>query len=367
MKERTNDDEKVLKMTKKNEELKVRTGFELIEEYKLLPEPKVLWNGIIEGATGLFTGVGKTGKTTIAENLAIALACGKKEFYGYALDGIPRKVLFLNLEEKLWRIGRRHNAQISNLNDYEVSLFQKNYFVKPRGFSEYLLNSEDWLSLEKYILSIKPEVLFIDSLTHMCAGEIERSSIANDFIINFKKHIGYLDATTFVIHHNTKGNTGPMTQENIAGSRIITQEFDFALGFGNIPTAKGGSYSCMLYNKDAEKTNNRAITYEIDSNFRVKPIEEFNVYDLYKEVKIDGRKNDTNKKLVYDYVISKASKGSKSISYGELKKEFIENSTFTKPTLYSAINYIISKGSIKRSTEKKGHYTILDEGNNARK
>ena len=72
-----------------------------------------MWNGIPEGSTGLITGVAKTGKTTFAENLAISLSVGKKEFYGCNMDGIPKKILFINLEENYRIFSRRNEKQIA--------------------------------------------------------------------------------------------------------------------------------------------------------------------------------------------------------------------------------------------------------------
>lgn len=342
----------------KNVKFEIRSGADLINQYKKLPEPKLLWNGIIEGAFGLITGVGKTGKTTFAENLAMSLAVGKNEFYGYELDANPRKVLFINLEEKLWRIGRRNSTQIESLNEKEKALFSSNYFVAPEEFPEYLMNDSDWENLEEYIKKINPDVLFIDSLTHMCMGEIEKSSVAQEFTRKLKKYIAYLNITTFIIHHNTKGNDKPMTQDSIAGSRIITQEFDFALGLGNVPTAKGGTYSCILYNKDSGKENNKAITYSFDENYNVLRLGESNVYDLYAETKTDGRKNDKNKNIVVDYILGKHSQGSQSITSNELKSEFVENNTFSKQTLYSVIKCLKEDGSIIMDNETKGNYFI---------
>lgn len=346
-----------LKSLNEERKFKIRTGYDLINQYEKLPEPKELWNGIVEGSCGLITGVGKTGKTTFSENLAMSFALGKTEFYGYQLCGTPKKVLFINLEEKLWRIGRRNKAQISQFNENELKLFKTNYIVAPDDFPEFLNEDKDWENIYKYILDVKPEVLFIDSLTHMCIGEIEKSAVAQNFIQQFKYYISSLGITTFIIHHNTKGNDKPMTQDSIAGSRIIIQEFDFALGFGNIPTAKGGTYSTMLYNKDAEKANNHAIVYSFDSNYRVQKIDEQNVYNLYKEVKVDGRRNDSNKKLVYDYVVSKANQGNQSISVDDFKNEFVNSSTFSKQTMHKCINSIITDGYLER--DKNGIYNIL--------
>ena len=53
---------------------KITNAIDLINRVKTEPEPKIIWNGITEGSKGLIAGVSKTGKTTLAENLAISIA-----------------------------------------------------------------------------------------------------------------------------------------------------------------------------------------------------------------------------------------------------------------------------------------------------
>jgi RecA-family ATPase len=345
----------------------IRKGIDLINQYEQLPEPKILWNGIIEGACGLITGIGKTGKTTFAENLAISLSCGKNDFYGSVIHGGPRRVLYINLEEKLWRIGRRNKKQIQCLTEEEVSLFCQNYYTAPMGFTQFLNFEEDWINLNKYITQVNPDVLFIDSLTHMFKGDIEKSAHAQEFIQKFKQYVLDKNRTVFIIHHNIKGNEKPPSQANIAGSRVITQEFDFALSFNNIPTSSGGTCSCMLYNKDAEKTSNIGALYEFDKNYWVHKITEGNIFKMYQDAKPDGRTSSKNKKRVEDYIFSQGSQGSQTISSTDLHREFVETNTMSKQTLYTTIDKLIESNLIERSKEAKGNYVILkrndgDEG-----
>lgn len=353
----------VLKST--NEELssfmdfKITKGIDLIKKFRSEPRPKELWNEILEGSSGLITGVAKTGKTTFAENLAISFAIGSNEFYGYCMDGVPKKVLFINLEEKLWRIGMRNSAQISPLSKEEFKLFCHNYYTKPDGFPEFLNTEGDWTMLNNYIEQINPEIIFLDSLTHMCIGQIEISFEAQKFIQNYKKYVLSHGKTTFVVHHNTKGNDKPMTQDNIAGSRVITQEFDFAMGFGNIPTSKGGNYSCMLYNKDAEKTNNEATVYRFDNNKWIEKLEVTNVFELYKDSKgtqLDGRINSRNKDEVFDLIYSRYSQDSLVTTTRNLKEEFVWTKTMSKQTLHDSINKLIDEKEIQRYDGEKGKY-----------
>ena len=335
----------------------ITKGIDLINKYKDMPEPTILWNGIVEGASGLITGVGKTGKTTFAENLGIALAVGRKEFFGFPLDGKPRKVLFIHLEERGWRLVIRNKKMISELNDIEFRNFSSNYYIEHQDFPEYLNTESDWDILKNYIKDISPEVIFLDSLTHMCIGEVEKSSVAQAFTMRLKKYINSLKGSTiFTIHHNTKGNDKPMTQDDIAGSRVITQEFDFAFGFGNIPTAKGGNYCVMLYNKDAVKENTKAYRYTFNGNNWVLNLGSDNIFNLYKEVKVDGRIDDKNKNLVYDYISSQVSQDSPIVLTSQIKAAFVESNTLTKQTMHSVLNKLEKECKIEKKS--KGQYTL---------
>ncbi|WP_028890807.1 AAA family ATPase [Tenacibaculum sp. 47A_GOM-205m] len=340
-------------------------GIDLIKKYKNIPEPKVLWNGIIEGASGLITGVGKTGKTTFAENLAIAFASGKKEFFGFELDGKPRKVLFINLEEKPFRIVRRNKKMINSLSKEQFKNYANNYYIGREDFPEYLLEEKDWSAIRNYILQIKPEIVFLDSLTHMCIGEVEKSAVAQKFTQMFKKYFLSIDGITFfTIHHNTKGNDKPMSQDSISGSRIITQEFDFALGLGNIPTARGGNYCTMIYNKDAIKDNTKAYLYRFNQDSWVENIGSENVFNLYNDVKVDGRTDSKNKERVYDFIQSLDSQGSLTISASILQNQFVKTSTMSKQTLYTCLNKLESEDLIEK--EEKGIYKLKMKKSNER-
>lgn len=345
-------------MNNKNK-FKINKGTDLFEKFKNEPEPDIIWNGIIEGASGLITGVGKTGKTTFAENLAISFAVGRNSFYGSPISGGAKKVLFLNLEEKLLRIWRRNKKQVLNLNEEEYALFEKNYFVKPDGFPEYLNEDRDWEFVSDYIKEVNPDVIFIDSLTHMCVGEIEKSVVAQNFMQYYRKYILSFNKTTLIIHHNTKGNIKPIDQDSIAGSRLIIQGFDFALGFANIPTREGGNYSCMLFNKDAEKSNNDASIYKFNENYWITSIGVTNKFDLYEESKKDGRYDNNNRELIYNYISSRYSQDSQTSTTAEMMKTYVSSNTMSKQTYYDSINYLMENEKIEKI--EKGVYAPIFE------
>ncbi len=337
-------------------EYPITKAIDLIKEIENEPEAKILWNGIIEGSKGLIVGIAKTGKTTFAENLAISLATGRKEFYGHQILCGPKRVLFINLEEKFVRMARRNKKQIISLSENELKMFSDNYYTNPKKFIEYLNNENDWMTLRNYIIQINPDIVFIDSISHMCIGEIEKSSVAQNFTQNLNKYLYSLEKTFIMIHHNVKGNDKPIDQGNIAGSRFISQEFDFAYGFSNIPTKEGGNYSCMLYNKDIQNDDNQATIYKINNYGWFENLSVENKYVLYEERKMDFRINSKNKDELLDFFKSSDSSDSSAISTSELTKYFVDKNIMSKTTLFECLKKLVKEGAILR--EENGLYRI---------
>lgn len=337
---------------------KMTKAIDLINRVKEEPEPTIIWNGIVEGSKGLIAGVSKTGKTTLAENLAISLAVGKNNFFGYPLSGNPEKILFINLEESYRLRSRRNLKQIINLSEQEKVLFSDNYLSTPENFPEFLITDQDWLDVSEYIRESDASIVFIDSLSHMFEGQIETSDPAMKFVKKFRKYISILKKTIIIVHHNTKGNDKPIDQDSVAGSRIINQEFEYAIGLGNIPTQKGGNYLCMLYNKYIEKDDTTATLYKVNKDNWVENLGEANKFELYSSAKIDYRTDTTNRDLLLNHIQSRYSQGSQTTLTGDLKKIFVENDTKTmsKDTLHKSLDKLLEDKKIE--CVKRGEYQI---------
>lgn len=352
-----------------NEERKlVVKAMDLIKKFENEPEPVEIWNGIIEGSKGLFVGVSKTGKTTFAENFAISLAVGKLSFYGKEINGGPKKVLFINLEENPRMRSSRLRKQISRLDSQEMVLFGENYLTPTLDFIESVNSDKDWKILRDCIEESDAEIIVIDSLTHLFQGQIESSQECVKFVNKFREYVTSSGKTIIVIHHNTKGNDRPIEQDNIAGSRVILQEFEYALGFANIPSDKGGKYSCYLFNKYIEVDTSLATVYKIDKDRWIEELGDVDKNDLYdSKVKIDYREDSTNKDLIYNYIQSQGSQGSHTVVAGDLIKNFVSNDTRTmsKDTLYKSLDKLKQDGKIESS--EKGKYQLKMKKDDAKR
>lgn len=344
-------------MSKKNKDIKIVKGIELINQVNELPKPKFLWHGIPEGSSGLITGIAKTGKTTLAENLAISLCTGRKSFLNYKMDGKPRKVLYVNLEESARLRASRNNKQITKLSKEEYKLFCENFISTPFNFIEFVNRESDWEVLSDYIKASEADIVFLDSLTHLLVGEIEKSSVFQTFVQNYRKHIKKLNKTIVVIHHNIKGNDKPIDQSCIAGSRLVSQEFEYAIGLSKIPA--GGNYASMLYNKYIADDEARAILYQFDDSGWVKWLREDNKFNLYTDkIKKDGRIDSVNREKVYNYMVDMVNQGNQTISTADLKSGLVHNmdKTMSVDTLHKSINKLLDGGEIIKL--EKGQYTL---------
>ncbi len=332
---------------------------DLIKKVKSEPEVKFLWKGIPEGSVGLITGVSKTGKTTFAENLAICLAIGKPMFFGCKMDGIPKKVLFINLEESYQLRTRRMIKQIDQLDAEETETLNANYFSTPENFPEFINNENDWITIENYIKECDPDVIIIDSLTHLISGSIEKSSVVQAFIQQFRKHVTYMRKSVIIIHHNTKGNIKAIEQDDIAGSRVVLQEFEYAFGLANIPNGNGGNYACMLYNKHIAKDDTTAITYMINEDGWVENLDEVNKYDLYNEKseKFDNRYDPTNKNKLLEYFLSQDSHGNQIVKTENIISEFVDSKEMSKETLHKSLKKLLADEEIQKI--KRGEYVLM--------
>ncbi|WP_231717760.1 AAA family ATPase [Nonlabens sp. YIK11] len=72
---------------------------EMQEALKTMPKPEFLFRGIKEKSFGIIFGPAKSGKSIFSENLAMSIAVGRKSFLNSKLSGIPKKTLFIGLEE----------------------------------------------------------------------------------------------------------------------------------------------------------------------------------------------------------------------------------------------------------------------------
>lgn len=200
------------------------------EMYKTMPPKKMLWSGVVENSFGLVFGPSKSGKTIFCENLAMSIAIGRKSYFDYPLEGVPKKVLFISLEESFGNRLGRNILQFEALNSEEQTLMDENYDIQELDFPQFIVTKENWDNLYELIGVSGAEVVFIDSITRMNHGKLEDGKIAQEIMSRLRIISQELKVTLFAIHHTPKLYGNPITMDSIKGSAVFAQESDFAIG-----------------------------------------------------------------------------------------------------------------------------------------
>jgi hypothetical protein len=297
----------------------------------------------------------------MAENLALSFACGRKSYLGHPVNGGPKKVLFLNLEEQGRIRHRRIHKQFEALTQDELNLVRENYSTNiDDDFPEFLNTTADWEIVQQAITNSPASIVFIDSVTHMVSGEIESSRISREFVERLKKYVLCENKTFIFIHHNVKGNNKPIDRYNIAGSRVITQSFHWGYGLSEIPSREGGHYGCLLFHKIIQCDENEAFLYIQNENRWLESKGTKNKFDLYKEEsqKSDGRIGSINDVRIKEYILNQANQGNQEVLTAELNREFVESGVCSTDTLHAALKRLLKEGSIVKP--RKGTYKIAE-------
>lgn len=331
---------------------------ELKDIVSKMPKPVQIWRGLNEGNFGYIYGPSKAGKSTFAENLAISLAIGKKSFWGYKLyKGNPIKVLFINFEENCLPRMLRAENQLKPLSKQEKSVVYKNLIVPDCNFLNSLSTKKDWEKLEEIIKKSEAKIVFVDSITRLYSGSIENSEESQKLTLNLRDLQSKLDITLICIHHTTK-SLGIISQDSLAGSRVITQEADFAIGINK--TKQNQLYLKEVFYRYAGIDNDKVELFTIDGNQWLIVQEKVNEFDLFKSP--DFRVDNSNGAMLIEYI--KKTFAKTKFSTGDLMKVFVNTKAISKPTLQKLIKELVEQNLLTR--HKRGEYSLNKEGKEAR-
>lgn len=326
---------------------------EMINRVEKEPPVPMLYSVIKEGSVGLIYGVAKTGKTIFCENLGMSIASGRDSFLGKAINSENKKVLFISLEEFYHSRTERNIKQIRTFNKTERENVLNNYYVVNEKAPKVLSTKEDWMILTKAIEKHMPGVVFIDSLTRMIDGQVESSEIAKNAMLTIRDIAERYKVTICLIHHSTKiDDEKAMTLQNIAGSRVISQEADFILGINK--TSNNSRYIKLVAARYANDNIDSVAKFELDENLWI------NITGIEKEFNLlnpvqDKRKNDDNLRKIM-YKMKELSAERSLISTKELKSTLVDTNEMSEPTLHTNLKKGESKNLI--FSPKKGYYTL---------
>ena len=270
---------------------------EITELYRVMPPKKMLWSGVKEKSFGLVFGPSKSGKTIFCENLAISIAVGKRDFFGYPLEGIPKKVLFVGLEEQWENRVERNIKQFETLSEEEQTLMQANYLYQPIDYSKLIIRDEQWNDLKKTIGNSGAEVVFIDSITRMNHGQLEDSATAEKIMMRLRTIAQDLNITLFAIHHTPKMFGKPIGMDSIKGSATFAQEADFAIGINR--TDKNYRYMKNVFFRYASDDDEFVKEFVTPESTWLEYIDEVDENEILQ--RSDRRRKDDKREIILSF------------------------------------------------------------------
>lgn len=324
---------------------------EMLVRYEKEPETKYLWNGVKDKSFGLVFGPSKSGKTIFCENLAMQLAAGKKSYFGYELDGTPRKVLFIGLEEFWKNRMERNKKQFLSFSEEDRKTIGSNYLYQSVDFDRMIINKEQWNKLLDLIKSSDTEVVFIDSITRMNPGKLEDSHNA-EIIMQRLRNLCYDNGITlFCIHHTPKMQDCPITMDKIKGSAVFAQEADFAIGINC--TTKKARYMKNVFFRYAPDDDENVTEFVINESTMLEHVGEPSEYEILNRT--DRRRNTSSKEKMASYINSNTST---TYSTDELVGYFESNLDIKERQIKTYLSNLVKEGKVL--SPQRGLYTSLD-------
>ncbi len=324
--------------------------------YEKEPKTNYLWSGVKDKSFGLIFGPSKSGKTIFCENLAMHLAAGKSNYFGYKLDGNPKRVLFVGLEEFWKNRAERNRKQLYSYDEKDRGLISENYISQAIDFDRLIVNNDQWKKLLDLVKSSKAEIVFIDSITRMSPGKLEDSKNA-EIVMQQLRNLCYDNGITlFCIHHTPKMQDCPITMDKIKGSAVFAQEADFAIGI-NCTTNKARYMKNVFFRyapDDDESVKEFNINADTTLNYIGDPLEQ----EMLNRT--DRRRDSSNKDQISYYINSNTSL---TYSTDELIGYFESNLDIKERQIKSNLSILVKEGKIlnpKRGLYASINYNIAD-------
>lgn len=327
---------------------------ELIERHNQEPPVPFIWSGIKKNSFGFVFGPSKSCKTTFCENLAMSLAANLQSFFNQPITPDEYKVLFISLEEYWQNRTERNKKQIIPINDnLGQSNWVKNYKVINELVPRQVTTDNDWLEIERMIVNSKANVVFIDSLSRLYEGGIEDSGLAKKVAFKLRELTNKLKITLIVIHHTPKQIGKAITQDSLAGSRMLGQEADFMIGIGK--NLEGKRYFKEVSFRYRQEQQENVTVFDIDQYQWLIAGAELPEAALLKEP--DGRNDDTNPEQIFDFIHEKTTSTQGETYTRELMAEFVTTAIISKQTLYNCLDRLEKSNRISKTG--KGIYKSI--------
>lgn len=342
---------------RERKESKVRmtcTLGEMVNRVSTEPKVPMLYSAIKEGSVGLVYGVAKTGKTIFCENLGMSIAAGRNKYLGKPINTSNNKVLFVSFEEFYSGRTNRNITQLKAFSEDEKKKVKTNFFVVTENAPKVLSSKEDWSFLRSAIKENNPGIVFLDSLTRIVEGQIENSDTAKTAMLAIREIADEYKITICLIHHSTKmDDEKAMTQQNVAGSRVISQETDFIIGINR--TRDNVRYIKLVSARYADDNVNSVATFELDDNLWIRITGVAKEQDLLFP-KLDRRKDNSNFDLLLS-TMKAAIDEDGFVSTSDIKKTLVTDKIISEKAMHELLGKALDLNIL--SNPSRGKYTFV--------
>ncbi|MEO0584231.1 MAG: bifunctional DNA primase/helicase [Bacteroidota bacterium] len=309
------------------------------------PRQEHLYLGIPPVSFGYVVGPPKSGKTTYCEGLAFSIAAGLDTYLGHPLHAPHPTVIFLSMEE-FWRNRmERNEQQIQRIIDQQGEAWIRNVHMASENFPPNLVTDSDWQLIEAAIARIKPSVVFIDSLSRCYTGAIEDSRIAKQLTTRLRALVQKYQICLILIHHTPKQIGRPLTIDSIAGSRVLAQEADFAIGISQ--TLSKQRYLKPIFYRYAQE-DEEVQCFQFTDDLWIQPTETTTEALLLTPPE-DGHTYDSRNE-VWDYIQTYCQEHD-HITTQQLIQVFVQTGEIGKASLHRYLKFWQERGKL----EKMGH------------
>lgn len=233
---------------------RIRTAQAVLNQAALQPDPVVLYpNLIVENElTIVFADTG-IGKTVCAVQMGIHIAA-------------DRIVLYVDLELSDKQFEKRYRSSNGDHYQFPANFYRADFtprFQAPNGISyeQYFIQS-----LEQAIERIGADVVIIDNMTKLAAGDTDSAKSAIPILENLSRLKFDMGLTIIILEHNKKVDPfRPIALNDLQGSKMKSNFADAVFSIGRSATDKNLRYIKQLKVRSAElvfDTENVA-TYEL--------------------------------------------------------------------------------------------------------
>lgn len=159
-----------------------------------------------------------------------------------------------------------------------------------------------------------------------------------------------LNTTIVVIHHTPKLGNAPLTIHSMAGSRVLPQEADFMFGINK--TFDGKIYLKEVAFRYAPENSEQVTLLKLDNEQWLNNAGKADEIQMLSF--LDGRRDDTNKVLIMDYITSHAGENG-IVEFSAIGNALAERG-ITRTTAFNNLNALVEEGRIQKPG--KGQYKL---------